>query len=416
MASHSFGMHENPFTPGLTLSADETVRLLQSRVSASGGDGERVFPGEACLEVHRWAGGDPVAVWSLAAAAMQRAADAGSETVTVEHVRAAAGPTNENKPTASPDPAGSPGVGEYPAADPPAEPPVPTERLSHLDPSARAWVARFIGSPDARRPGTHTPTIQQIASTRRQGAGGAERTWALPDEGRPPRGLPRRRRRVARLLGAQAMAVATPLLIVAAILLYLYQRRDQLLPKPETGSAAVPAGAASTQAPLPISDSAITVPAASEPSPETPLEPARSQASEPFQARPVQVPVLAPTPWPPGAPKPPPETAGPTTPAAPAVATSHEREDSTRRAPPVRLVGIEVANFIVESRAIAERDRLAATGLTVRVRTRWEAGTPIYRVVIGSYGSRREAERVADSLLTRGVVREARFMTLTKRN
>jgi sporulation related protein len=408
MASHSFGMHENPFTPGLTLSADETVRLLQSRVSASGGDGERVFPAEACLEVHRWAGGDPVAVWSLAAAAMQRAADAGSEAVTAEHVRAAAGPTNENEPTASPEPAGSPGVGEYPAADPQAEPPVPTEGLSHLDPSARAWVARFLGSPDARRPAAQAPTIQQIASAHRQGAAwtGGERTWALPDEGRPARGLPRRRRRGARVLGAQAMAVATPLLIVAAILLYLYQRRDQLLPKPDVASLAG----------LQTSDSTITVPAASEPSPETPLEPSHSQASEPFQARPVPVPVLAPAPWPPGAPKPPPETAAATTPTAPAVATSPERQDSTRRAPPVRRVGIEVANFIVESRALAERDRLAATGLTVRVRTRWEAGTPIYRVVIGSYGSHREAERVADSLLARGVVREARFMKLPIRN
>src|SRR6266545_2993211 len=75
MSSHSFGMHENPFTPGLTLSADETVRLLQSRVSASGGDGERVFPTEACHEVHRWAGGNPEAIWSLAAAAMQQSAN-----------------------------------------------------------------------------------------------------------------------------------------------------------------------------------------------------------------------------------------------------------------------------------------------------------------------------------------------------
>jgi len=413
MSSHSFGMHENPFTPGLTLSADETVRLVQSRISASGGDGERVFPTEACLEVHRRAGGDPVVIWSLAAAAMQQAAGAGALAVTGEHVRAAAGASEASaSPMAAEPPA-------EPAAEPHVEPTAPPEGLSHLDPSARAWVARFLGSPEAHHRGAgrlpHAPTIHEIATAHRQR--GDDGAWGSPEgEGRPSRGLPRRRRRRARLIGTQAIAVVTPLLIVAAILLYVYQRRDQLLPKPEAGSAAVPASVSSTQTLPPTSDSAITVPAASEPSPDAPVDATHSEASEPFQARPVPVPVLAPAPWPPGAPKPQAQIEAPTTPAAPAGPTSSEGLDSTRRQPLVRRVGIEVASFIVEGRAIAEKDRLAASGLTAKVRTRWEGGTPIYRVVVGPYASRREAERVADSLLTRGVVREARFVSLTKRN
>src|SRR5262245_30051322 len=179
MSSHSFGMHENPFTPGLTLSAEEAVRLLQSRVSASGGDGGRVFPSEACLEVHRWAGGNPVAIWSLAAAAMQRAANAGAEAVTTEHVRAAA---EAGAPVPTPEDAFA---ASLPAAEPPAdpqtEPPAPPERLSHLDPITRAWVARFLGSPEGHHQSPvlpHAPTIHEIAAAQRQRAAwtGGERS------------------------------------------------------------------------------------------------------------------------------------------------------------------------------------------------------------------------------------------------
>jgi cell division protein FtsN len=72
---------------------------------------------------------------------------------------------------------------------------------------------------------------------------------------------------------------------------------------------------------------------------------------------------------------------------------------------------LEVASFIFEERARQERDRLAAAGLHARVVTTLEFGSRVYRVVIGGYPQPAAAERAADSLLSNGVVLQARVIT-----
>lgn len=78
-------------------------------------------------------------------------------------------------------------------------------------------------------------------------------------------------------------------------------------------------------------------------------------------------------------------------------------------------LGLEVARFIVPERAQVERKRLAATGYKVRVLTGWEGGAAVFRVVLGSFETLSEAERIADKLLRSGLVGQARVVTLKQR-
>jgi len=89
--------------------------------------------------------------------------------------------------------------------------------------------------------------------------------------------------------------------------------------------------------------------------------------------------------------------------------------EPARRAAPMSRYGLEVASFIFEERARQERDRLATAGLQARVVTTLEFGSRVYRVVIGGYPHPAAAERAADSLLSNGVVLQARVVTSSGR-
>jgi cell division protein FtsN len=84
-------------------------------------------------------------------------------------------------------------------------------------------------------------------------------------------------------------------------------------------------------------------------------------------------------------------------------------------APPPKPVrrGIEAARFLDSERAQAERTLLAeTTGYSVRVIEGTDGGAPIYRVVVGSFGSRKKAQAAMNDLVDRGLVEEARLITL----
>jgi cell division protein FtsN len=87
--------------------------------------------------------------------------------------------------------------------------------------------------------------------------------------------------------------------------------------------------------------------------------------------------------------------------------------EPSRRAAPSRKFGLEVATFIFEERARVERERLAAIGLHARVVTTLEYGSRVYRVVLGGYPHPAAAERAADSLLSNGVVLQARVVSVS---
>ena len=88
---------------------------------------------------------------------------------------------------------------------------------------------------------------------------------------------------------------------------------------------------------------------------------------------------------------------------------------ATKAGPPRAAYGVAVATFLFEDRATTEREKLAAgTGLTARIVTAREDGTDVYRLVLGSYPDRATAERGASDLVRRGLVDEARVVSLPK--
>ena len=80
-------------------------------------------------------------------------------------------------------------------------------------------------------------------------------------------------------------------------------------------------------------------------------------------------------------------------------------------APPARRYGVEVANFIVQSRAVEERDRLVARiSLPCRITTAREDGAEVYSIVVGPVSSPEEAVRLSEDLSKRGLVGQARVV------
>jgi type II secretory pathway predicted ATPase ExeA len=83
---------------------------------------------------------------------------------------------------------------------------------------------------------------------------------------------------------------------------------------------------------------------------------------------------------------------------------------------PAAAYGVGVASYLDEDRANVERDRLTAdTSLPAVVVSYQDAGTTMYRVVLGRWPSSAEAERAANDLMERGAINEARVMRLPRR-
>jgi hypothetical protein len=77
--------------------------------------------------------------------------------------------------------------------------------------------------------------------------------------------------------------------------------------------------------------------------------------------------------------------------------------------------GIVVGQYLFEDKAGSERDRLAAgTGLPGMVRSASEGGTTVYRVILGSFGSRAAAQSKADELTGQEGIGQARVILLPK--
>ena len=70
-----------------------------------------------------------------------------------------------------------------------------------------------------------------------------------------------------------------------------------------------------------------------------------------------------------------------------------------------------VGSYLVEERASAERDRVAAlTPLECHVLRGHEDGAEIFRIIVGPLPSRREAEHAGEHLFGQGAVSEARVV------
>jgi hypothetical protein len=367
MASYPFGLREDPFAAGFELSPEETRQLVQNRVSACGGDGATLFPPETCAEIHRRAYGVASAALKLAEHALLRAAREGAPWVSAAHVRpeGSASSTPVEAPSASkpqevpPLPKWTEGT----APPPPGATPLAkrTERTAPPPPEAPAAAAKWTQSPSE-------PPPSSVGRSTVPAAGPApHRSPTAPPPPKPQNWMathlsPPEAPSPDPVHWAASVAVFM-LFAVGAVFLIL-----RLNPAAGTAvrSLARTAGA-EAPADLPVldDDSALVVYRAPAP------------ASVPAPAR------VAPAP-------------------APA--------DSSL----VPRLGLEVARFIVQERAQAERKRLAGRGLKTSVVTGWDGGAPSFSVVVGPFPSTGEAERVADQLLAGGLVSQARVVTLKK--
>lgn len=379
MASYPFGLREDPFAAGLELSLEETRQLVQNRISASGGDGAAVFPPETCAEIHRRARGVASAALKLAEHAMLRAAREGAPCVSIAHVR----------PEGSASPArvdGTPPLAplevsplsesiEGPSASPPPEvPPLPQWMQGPSAPPSPSPGRSSMPAAQATPAPRPLPTAAQSATalplTTVPPPTAAPPSTTTPHPGAPPnwnatRLSPPEVDTPDRLHWAASVGVLL-IFAVGAVILILFLNPAA---GPAVRTIARTAGV-ETPADLPVldDDSALVV----------------------YRA---PLPAAAPTPAP------------------IAAATTTPAESSLAETP---SIGLEVARFIVRERARTERKRLAARGLMASVLTGWDGGAPSFSVVVGPFPSTGEAERTADELLGRGLVSQARVVTLKK--
>ncbi len=108
------------------------------------------------------------------------------------------------------------------------------------------------------------------------------------------------------------------------------------------------------------------------------------------------------------APKTPPKAA-----AAPGGATAAAGGAAATPPPPPSKFGIDVGTFLNQDRANAEQTKLqGSTGLTAKVTPVSDGGVTSYRVVLGEFSSKAEAEKKANALIVSQAIREAHVIKL----
>jgi type II secretory pathway predicted ATPase ExeA len=438
-----------------TLSAGETEGYIRHRVSVAGGDGQSLFTSESCQSVHRLAHGIPREINLLAAEALTLAHTAGESAIAPSHIACAVvmlgfrSAVKDSQPTGEvlesipaetvdvvPGADADPGPGEYdgpgaglsilrdvslPAscAEPPvgpaeespvvrAEVPVPPPsdeppaaprpvgpaakatpaRLA--GPEVDAWLARFRDPGGPPRIGSRlavATTVSDVLQPRITDA-----TEEPPAPPAPPhdagsrRGAPTRRRpsRGRHHVGSATLTTGALLLAIAGGLVLAQSSRSLGRSRPSVQPTVVTA--ADRVERTRVRNASVVRPSL------VPLPHATAPARP--HARVAQV-----APSVPSEPR-----------RAPAPSATSPAQNEARRAPapPVRLYGVEVATYISESRALEERDRLAARiSLPCRVVDSGEDG---YAIVAGPLSSIQEATRLSVDLSERRLVGQARVV------
>jgi type II secretory pathway predicted ATPase ExeA len=428
-----------------SLSAEETEGYIRHRVSAAGGDSQSLFTSESCRTVHRLAHGIPREINLVAGEALTLAHAAGESAVAAGHIAGAAvllgfrsvveepPPTKQAAKPVAVDPVevvpfadDSSGLGECDvpepglpvvrdfslpawcdaplaahAAEPPAgkaeipspapagnPPPPPSQPVDIAvkatpapleSPEVEEWLARFRGPDGPPRIGSRlavAPTVSEALDPCTDAAAAADGQPAVLS---PPQHARSRRRtmlrprssRSAHTWSTATWTVGALLLMATAGLVLVNSGRSFVRPRPSTRAAM-----------------------------ETTVERVdRTRTLSASVARPTLVRV-------------PPPTAPRRSPVRPAAASPPASAGARPApAPPARSYGVEVASFIVESRAIEERDRLAARlSRPCSIVTSHEDGAQVYSIVVGPVASSEEAARLSEDLSERGLVGQARVV------
>jgi len=429
-----------------SLSDEETESYIRHRVSVAGGDSRPLFTSESCAAVHRLAHGIPREINLLAGEALTLAHAAGESAIEAGHIAGAAvllgfrSVVEDPRPTEAavkpvavetvevmsrtdaysnlgecegpetglpalpdaslPAPCEAPPVGRVeesplveagisvpaPSGDPPPASTHPVGATAQAtpahpeNPEVEAWLARFRDPNGPPRIGSRlavATTASEAIEPRTIDA--ADEQPALPArphhaEARRRAPPPRRSSRRRRTWKTATWMAGTLLLLAAGGLVLVVSGRNLVRARPSTRAA--------------IGTTVGKVD--------------RTRTLDASVARPSPVPA--------------PPAAAPGPSPAPAASASSPAPAGTGRAPapPAGCYGVEVANFIVESRAVEERDRLAAhISLPCLVATSREDGARIYRILVGPVASRREAVRLSEDLSGRGLVGQARVVRWT---
>lgn len=445
------------------LSPEETAGYIHHRLSVAGGNAWASFPPESCREVYRFTHGIPREINTVASQAMITAYSENAPTVTIEHVRAAAqegefrsvlAENDLRLPTAAdlaaaltaraaeaatPEPEPEP-------APPPPPPPPPPSTSPHLD-APPAWTPPPIGKSServesvsreeldawsaaasgllkarqrAREGGVEPPSYAAQAYARAEApaappapapipafptpaelqARGADADPSRADlSGLPPRLREKieqdleaeEHRRGAALPWMVGVAVIAAV-VVGVVLAQRFGAIDLPFLRGVGGSPAI----ADTTAAQAVNAAAPQSSAVSTTVPDT----SASTAQAPANAQPDSTATAVATPPPAAAPPSEPAATSKPAPAKPTVTT---------------LYGIAVGNFLEADRAGEESARLSDdTGMPGRVVRYLDAGTAMFRVVLGNFPDEASAEQAADRLLRRPGVREARVVVVAR--
>jgi cell division septation protein DedD len=155
----------------------------------------------------------------------------------------------------------------------------------------------------------------------------------------------------------------------------------------------------------PVTPATTTAPVTN-PAAVTPVVPPTSDATPPPAAA-----TTSPSPAPTRPAEPTTPTTATTTPAR--TTSPAPRPATTARATPAASYGLQVGTFLFEDVATAESAKLAtSTGLRGRVEPVRDGSETTFRLVLGRFTSRASAERTASDLIGRGLVDEARVVTV----
>lgn len=366
------------------LVAGETEEYIHARVAAAGGEAPKVFPADTCLEIHRLARGVPRAINTIAGEALLKASLAGAKSVSPKHVQASASDTwlrTVADGTLSGGPPRASAMDEEPPPRSRETAPAYEDAPAQGTSDAKEWISRFVDPGKPLRIGGQILAERAAETARREweethGERGDEAPVEPVEPARParrrgrPKPLPGSRRGTRRgAPGGVPLAIGG--LLVASVAVFLGVRWNRRSP-----------AAMSTARPASSESGALLRPA-----PEGAAAPNGAPSKSVSKPPPAGVREVAGNPL-----------AASTTPPVPVV---YARK------------GIETGSYLNAERAESERTLLEeATGLPVRVIEGVEDGAPAYRVVVGSFGSRRKATAALNDLVGRGLVEQAKVVVL----
>ena len=436
----------------LPLTAEETEGYVHHRVGAAGGDGAALFPSETCRELHNYTDGFPRALNTLAGRALECAEQDGADAVRVEHVRIAASDARPQGIAPTPRASSGPQPFElrrtarpsYPAPQaarvsppPPERAFVPPPERAFVPPPERAFVAppeRALVPPPPPRPTEAAPApppsppeirtppsflrTQQIARAgdamvsagvtvgpgssmpeRRSRGGDVAAAEPGGDKVRPTKGTRGLFGESVRELGASVFLVGTLVVVLMAT-----GRWNPVLP-PLTRPSAEPTRSSQVSEVAEVA-SEPTGPSVAIVSDEPLAVPPAELPAEPLAEPPADPPLPAPKAAAPAVVPPPPN------PAQDPVATMPDLSLGGTRGSQGGI-GFEVAStFHPDSAAATLRKIMRGSKLPCRIVTKSSGDT--YRVVVGPFATRREAEKAITELFRHALVERARIIQLVE--